>query len=223
MATYTITRAGRAIVTREGMLAALFTASLFLLLPYVHLIVPASAGRVVLMDIPRVNLPPPVVPPPPNVEPLQDPVDPVVSPLSSEPVVQAMALESVLDFDMAIGHVGLDGAISFRVEPLVVTMDTGGAFALEDVDQVPQAIVQTRPLYPAYARRRRLDGEVTVLFTVTAQGRTADIQVQESQPESVFAESAVKAVERWRFTPAERGGAAVAVRVRQVIRFRMED
>ncbi|HAS81693.1 MAG TPA: hypothetical protein DCS43_03190 [Verrucomicrobia bacterium] len=223
MATYNITKAGRSLVTREGGLAAFFTAALFLVLPYVHLIVPPPAERVALLDIPRVALPPPVVPPPPSVEPLQETADPVVFPVLSEPMVQSMALASVLDFDVAIGNVGLDGAVSFRVEPLAVTMDAGGAFALEEVDRGPQAIAQMRPFYPAYARRRRLDGEVTVLFTVNAQGRTADIRVLESHPETVFAEAAVKAVERWRFTPAERHGVAVAVRVRQVIRFRMED
>jgi len=208
---------------RTALQAAFLTAALFLALPYVHLIVPPAPPVADLLEIPRAHLPaPPPLPPPVPLEAASEP-PPVVRPELTMPAVPVVPLKPVLDFDFALGGIGGDFSLAFTVA------DDGGAaggaavFELGDVDRVPQALAQMRPLYPAHARRRRIEGDVTVLFTVTAEGRTGGVQVLSSTPEDVFTESAVRAVDRWRFTPAMKGGQAVPVRVRQVIRFRMED
>jgi len=219
--------AGRQTVGQDAGAAALagfLTVALFLLLPYVHLVVPTPPPQADLMEIPLVSLPslPPPLPPPEAAEPtpqalaLPNPVLPV-------PVAQAAPLQPVLDFDFAIGGVGGDFGLAFSVEAAVGAVSGRGVFELADVDTVPQAIVQMRPFYPAHARRRRIEGEVTVLFTVSAQGQTGDIRIVASTPDDVFTEAATRAVGRWRFSPATKDGEAVPVRVRQVIRFKMED
>ncbi len=208
---------------RPALQALSLTALMFLALPYVHLIVPPSPPATELMTIPRTLFPaPPSLPPPPPAETMPDP-PPALTPVMPAPVVKAAPLEPVLDFDFSIGGSVGDFALVFSADAFHMVAGAASLFELGDVDQVPQAISQMRPFYPAHARRRRIEGEVTVLFTVTPQGRADGIQVLSSVPDDVFTAAAVRAVERWRFTPALKDGGAVPVRVRQVIRFRMED
>ncbi len=209
---------------RAAALAVCFTLALFLLLPYVHLVVPAPPPAMQLTEIPVSSLPPapPPLPPPEMLEPAPQAVN-VPQPELPAPVLQAVPLTPVLDFDFALGGVGGDFGLAFSVEADSGTISGVGVFEMAEVDSVPQAIVQMRPFYPAHARRRRIEGEVTVLFTVNAEGRTGDIRVVASAPDDLFAEAATRAVGRWRFTPAMKDGEAVPVRVRQVIRFRMEE
>jgi TonB family protein len=54
--------------------------------------------------------------------------------------------------------------------------------------------------------------EVKVGFVVNTAGYTSDIQVMSSS-DTEFAAAVVAAVKQWRFTPAQRNGAAVATRV----------
>lgn len=208
---------------KAGFLSATFTSGLFLLLPYVHLIVPAPPPMLTLIDVPRVSLPEPLPLPIPNVSELEPAESPVVFPELLAPVSPAVPLEPVLNFDFGLADIGGDFSMAFSVSTEPMIMNSGNVLELSEVDHVPQAVVQMRPFYPALARRRRTEGEVAVVFTVTTQGSTADPQILSSTPDDVFTEAALRAIERWRFVPAMKGGQAVAVRVRQVIRFKMED
>lgn len=208
---------------KTALRAVVLTGALFLLLPYVHLVVPTAPPMVELVEIPVVRLPdPPVLPPPEQAEPEPEAL-PVFKPVLPVPAVQAVPLAPVLDFDFKLGGVGGDFGLAFSVEPGAGAADGIGVFELSDVDSIPQAIAQMRPMYPANARRRRIEGEVTVLFTVSTQGQTGDIRVLSSVPEEVFTAAALRAVEGWRFSPAMKAGAPVPVRVRQLIRFKMEE
>lgn len=203
-------------------LSTVLTAGLFLLLPYVHLVVPAPPPMAERIEFVQVDLPePPPLPLPAGAVP--DPLPPVALPELALPSSPAVPLEPVLDFDFGLGDIGGDYSLAFPVGAGAVDMRADGVFDIGEVDRVPQAVVQMRPVYPAHARRRRTEGDVTVLFTVTAQGETDGVQVLASTPGDVFTAAALRAVEHWRFTPAMKDGAAVAARVRQVIRFRMED
>lgn len=209
---------------KAATLAVCFTLALFLLLPYVHLVVPAPPPAMQLTEIPVASLPPapPTLPPPELAEPAPRVLS-LPQPELPVPLVQAVPLAPVLDFDFALGGIGGDFGLAFAVESDAGALSGAGVFDLAEVDTVPQAIVQMRPFYPAHARRRRIEGEVTVLFTVNTAGRTGDIRVVASTPEDVFTEAATRAMGRWRFTPAMKDGKPVAVRVRQAIRFRMEE
>jgi protein TonB len=57
------------------------------------------------------------------------------------------------------------------------------------------------PVYPRGARRRGLTGNVTMNFSIRADGTTGDIEVISSRPGNVFVSSAKKAVSEWRFEP----------------------
>jgi protein TonB len=78
------------------------------------------------------------------------------------------------------------------------------------------------PVYPVAARRRKEQGMVEVLFTVTPDGGVENVEVRKSMPEQVFDEAAKKAVEQWRFEPVKVNGQAVSQRAFARLRFAMD-
>ena len=75
--------------------------------------------------------------------------------------------------------------------------------------------------YPTAAMRARQEGWVVVSFTVDPDGKTSDVKVVESQPRHVFDRAAIDAVERYRFNPAMKNGAAVSSVKQQRIEFKL--
>lgn len=93
-----------------------------------------------------------------------------------------------------------------------VVEDPGGPTAggaLMDGDALP--VVKVRPVYPARAEQRGIEGHVLVQFTIDQLGRVVDAQVVESQPRGMFEHAAMKAVERFRYKPRVVNGEAVSV------------
>ena len=82
-----------------------------------------------------------------------------------------------------------------------------------------EQIVTIDPVYPAAAMRDRIEGWVTLEFTVTPTGGVGDILVTDSEPDGVFDAAATRAVSQWRFKPRVSGGRAVAMRSSVTLRF----
>lgn len=80
----------------------------------------------------------------------------------------------------------------------------------------PTLISSPSPRYPVMALRRRLEGDVTVAFTVRSDGSVGDARVIAATPPDVFDEAALAAVSRWRFAPADG-----TQEVRRVLQFRL--
>jgi periplasmic protein TonB len=76
-----------------------------------------------------------------------------------------------------------------------------------------------QPDYPGLALRRRVEGWVDVEFTVMADGNVADIEVIGSDKKGYFEESAVDAVEQWRFEPRSFRGRQIDQRVVSRLQF----
>ena len=77
----------------------------------------------------------------------------------------------------------------------------------------PVLIKQVQPVYPPVAVAAGLEGVVLVQGTITEGGRVTDVEVE---PAGVLGRSAVGAVLRWEFAPAENGterAARLTVRV----------
>ena len=64
---------------------------------------------------------------------------------------------------------------------------------------VPRLIAAPAPLYPANAKRSRMEGWVELKLTVNANGGVADAEVVQSEPSGIFDMAAKRAAKRYRF------------------------
>ncbi len=79
----------------------------------------------------------------------------------------------------------------------------------------------TKPRYPASARRSGESGTVLLKVLVTREGLASRVELEGSSGSNVLDQSALETVKRWRFTPAQRGGDPVESWVRVPIAFRL--
>ena len=96
--------------------------------------------------------------------------------------------------------------------------DMDQAFSMADLDQKPRVVYQPAPVYPAALRSRKIDGIVTVIFVVDANGRVANAKVEKSS-DPAFDKPALDAVRKWKFEPAMKEGRKVSAKMRAPIRF----
>ncbi|WP_303907157.1 energy transducer TonB [Thiohalomonas denitrificans] len=89
-------------------------------------------------------------------------------------------------------------------------------------DREVMAVSRVPPRYPYRAERSGIEGWVKVSFLVTEQGGVQDAVVVESEPEQTFDQAAIRAVLKWKFKPRIENGEPVAVRVQQVVNFRLD-
>lgn len=80
-----------------------------------------------------------------------------------------------------------------------------------------------KPNYPAIARSRGWQGKVLLRVKVSAQGLSDDVTVEQSSGHEILDESAIEAVKRWRFIPAQRGDTPVASSVIVPIDFKLRN
>ena len=73
-----------------------------------------------------------------------------------------------------------------------------GVYESSQVDVPPKARSQPRPNYPGELKRKRIEGEVLVLFTVEADGHVKDPIVLKAT-EVRFAKAATDGVLKWRY------------------------
>jgi protein TonB len=66
---------------------------------------------------------------------------------------------------------------------------------------LPNVISSAQPDYPREALRDGVSGEVTISFTVNADGSVGAANVVSSNPRNVFDRAAVAAIKKWRFEP----------------------
>jgi protein TonB len=205
--------------------AALLTLGTYLLLPCMEMLSRGPSDALLVRSVDVTGLPP-VPPPLPPETPLRETRPPekilprprLRAPRTKLPVSLAMNL------DLSLGGVGGDFDMDFGIRaPATLARIDDGIFELSELDEPPRPLVRIQPLYPVQARMRQVEGAVVLEFIVDAAGRPRDIEVFSATPGRVFADTAVQAVKRWRFTPGTREGKPVAVRVRQKITFKLED
>jgi TonB family protein len=89
----------------------------------------------------------------------------------------------------------------------------GDLVPLEPGVVAPRKVSGESPAYPASARDLNLTGTTGVEMTITEQGAPADLRIVESAGE-LLDQAVLSAVRTWRYTPAERDGTRVRVRIR---------
>jgi periplasmic protein TonB len=96
----------------------------------------------------------------------------------------------------------------------------GNIYTPGDGVSIPRAIYSPEPEFSEEARRSKYQGEVTLLATITADGRTRDLQVVRSLGMGLD-EKALEAVRTWRFEPAKKDGRPVAVQMNIIVSFHL--
>lgn len=183
------------------------TAVLFLLLPFMQLV--STAATTASRKIPTFALPTPkeFVPPPP-------------------PPVKEKPAETKPELKQEIPHVPYESLIASvnpggtEIPGWVIAAPTEGfipeIFEYADLERRPVAIHTVAPDVPRSLSH--VEGSVLLEFIVTPQGTVTAVKVVSSNHRG-FEQSAIKAVEQWRFEPGLKDGNAVATRMRLPIRF----
>lgn len=97
------------------------------------------------------------------------------------------------------------------------------AYDIAELDTGLTALVRIPPIYPIRAKRRGIQGFVTVEFLVSGKGLVQEVAIIRAEPESVFDNAVINCVSRWKFTPPTVEGIPVAARARTTIRFHLEE
>lgn len=104
------------------------------------------------------------------------------------------------------------------LEDVIFDIESKRVASMKELVRVKTA----QPRYPDRARKKDLSGWVDVYFTVTTDGDTAAIEVNQSEPKTVFDRAAVTAVEKWKFQPVEFRGRVIDQRAAARLVFRLE-
>ncbi|HLK08197.1 MAG TPA: energy transducer TonB [Candidatus Angelobacter sp.] len=96
----------------------------------------------------------------------------------------------------------------------------GDLYAIGNGVSIPRAIYSPEPEFSEEARRSKYQGEVTLLATIGADGRTRNLMVVRSLGMGLD-EKAMEAVRTWRFEPARKNGQPVAVQMNIIVNFHL--
>lgn len=88
--------------------------------------------------------------------------------------------------------------------------------------QPARVLTAVEPIYPYLERHAGHAAEVTVAFTVDAEGRVTNLRVKESS-NPAFNATALAAIRRWTFAPAQENGRPVQARLQQTFVFSVRD
>lgn len=96
------------------------------------------------------------------------------------------------------------------------------AYEIGELDGGLTPLSTLQPDYPFRAKRRGIEGHVTVEFLVTARGRVEEVTILEAEPENIFNQAVENALRLWRFQPPTVEGVKVAARARTTFHFKLE-
>lgn len=89
------------------------------------------------------------------------------------------------------------------------TLPVRGVFA--NVEVMPEALREVKPVYPEMARELGISGLVLVHMLVGSNGRVVNAVVDERVNDPMFNDAALSAARQWVFRPASNNGRSVAV------------
>lgn len=144
--------------------------------------------------------------------------EPKPEPLKAEPLMLApVAAPPVSPITPELLH--MDIAANLAQAVAVALPQQAGVLSLGDVDEAPVPIFTPPPVYPAKARRRKLESKLIITMIVTSQGVVKKASIKSGEHKKMFSLAALKAVRKWRFRPAQLHGKPVAVLVTLPLEF----
>ncbi|MDI1337954.1 MAG: TonB family protein [Lacunisphaera sp.] len=93
-------------------------------------------------------------------------------------------------------------------------------YSVGDLDQKFSVLQRVEPLYPAAMQRADIEGQVLLDFTINANGELENVQTRSSTNDA-FDQAARTALQKWKFRPGIKNGAAVGVRTMQTFTFKL--
>ena len=201
------------------LMAGSISLGIYLLLPYLETLSAPPEKNISIRTI--TSAPPPPPPPPKRI--IKKAVE--TKPKTPKPKMQKLRhlltpLNATMNLSMAMGDVGGDFGVNFGISANALGDQVKNiVFEISDLDEPPRTLVRLKPIYPTRAKMRKIEGFVIVEFIVTPSGMPCNVIVVSSQPGDIFRSSAIRAINRWRFTPGTKSGKAVTVRVRQKVEF----
>lgn len=159
---------------------------------------------------------PPVPPPPkPDAKPKQDPIiDFTAPPTPFPPIADPPVADPPIDEPIPPGPtVGNDPQVA--MDPILPVPP----FIEAKLD--PRYKSTFQPDYPSYEQRNEIEGTARVRVLVGADGRVKEVVELSSSSPGFFAETKRRALAKWRFKPATRGGTAEDSWVTMTVRFEL--
>lgn len=101
----------------------------------------------------------------------------------------------------------------------MATVDAGGDEVVAVAE--PRYRENDRPIYPRMARLKGYEGTALLEVKVGADGRVKDLVVKKSSGYQILDEEALRAVRKWLYLPARRGGTPVPSRMIVPIPFKL--
>jgi protein TonB len=114
--------------------------------------------------------------------------------------------------------------LDFDMPDFDLPTDFSGAF-LGNLDSMGTGmsqllpIVKVAPRCPREAQINGINGSVTMVLTVSANGRVSRVSISSFEPSRVFNAEAIKAVKRWQFKPKTIDGIAVEQKGELLVEF----
>lgn len=113
-----------------------------------------------------------------------------------------------------------DPAMELSVEAQNASPVPNGVYRVGGEVVPPQAIYAPNPQYTKEARKAKLQGTVTLLVIVSADGTPRNIKVEKPLGKGLD-EKAIEALRQWKFMPATKNGQPVAVVIKVDVNFRL--
>jgi protein TonB len=157
---------------------------------------------------------------------------PQASPTASQPQsapevrleISIPTLPTSIQLSSAPTLAGLTAAEAPLVQnPAAASVPTASAPSSPSLSEEVTPLVDIPPNYPRRAVAAGIEGQVTLAFTITADGRVENLRVVDASPAGVFEREARRAVSRWRFKPRRENGRPVAQEVTKTLQFQLEE
>jgi len=166
---------------------------------------PAGGGGQPKKGLPKVKKKEHIIPIP---DPTPDEPEPIIIP--EEDVIFSDTSDINTEFDVGVPE-GIPGGRGFGGE---------GPYRPGGNVIPPELLRQVDPDYPEEARKARIEGDVVLEAIVDIDGKPVQMRVIQVPAEGYgFEESAIKAVEQWRFKPGMKNGKPVPVIFAVIVHF----
>lgn len=96
----------------------------------------------------------------------------------------------------------------------------GDVVDMNDLDRVPTALREPRPVYPPIAARQRIEATVMATLLISETGDVIDVKILRGDARFGFNDAAIRAFRGARYTPPMKDGKRVKTWVAQMIQFK---